>query len=336
MDVYSMGGTPAMGNQDQSNLEARIARIEKVVPYRTGGGKFAPATFSPIISSGLTDGKLDLASGAAIAFKGILSPNVIDGQFSIASPTDSTATIYWDGTNSSRVIIIRRPDSQGQGLNGTSTTVPPNNITITGLTASVKYQVLPYWVPFNACGIGFAPGTVGTPQIAFASTDSDTLVSQGQAIQSLAGREPLGNVSWTQPTAGGSSGAATPGTPPSRNPGTCVRLGTHIEPLGSYRPSEIEECIHPQREWIHIESKRGLVLEGTPNHILYHADKWKLRMDQFAKGDYVITRFGEDQITEWYPFIRDCSKVQVKMKFGHLFWANGFLSHNVKIQPDQG
>lgn len=331
MDVYSMGGIPAMGNQDSSNLEARISRIEKVVPYKTGGGKYAPMTFAPIISSGLTNGKINLSTGAAIDFKGIMSPNVIDGQFTVSSPSDSTATIYWDGTNSSRVILIRRPDSQGQGLNGTSTTIPGNNLTITGLTPAVKYQILPFWVPGNACGIGFAPGTAGTPLIAFASTDSDTLVSQARAAQSLAGREPLGNVSWTQPTAGGTAPAGNPTDPPTRNPGTCVRLGTHIEPLGSYRPSEIEELIHPQREWIHIESRRGLVLEGTPNHILYHAEKWKLRMDGFAKGDYAITRFGEDQITEWYPFIRDCSKVQVKMTFGHLFWANGFLSHNAKL-----
>ena len=334
MDVYNMGGIPAMGREDRSNLEARIARIEKVVPYRTGGGQYAPATFAPIISSGLLNGKINLSSGNSIDFKGIMSPNVVDGQFAVACPSDSSAVIYWDGTNTSRVILIRRPDSQGQGLNGTSTTVPGNNITITGLTPAVKYQALAYWVPFNACGIGFAPGTVGTPQIAFASTDSDTTVLQGQAAQSLAGREPLGNISWTQPTAGGTSAAGPPTTPPTRSPGTCVRLGTHIEPLGSYRPSEIKECIHPQREWIHIESKRGLVLEGTPDHILYHAEKWKLRMDQFAKGDYAITRFGEDQITEWYPFIRDCSKVQVKMKFGHLFWANGYLSHNIKLPSD--
>lgn len=331
MDVYSMGGIPAMGNQDSSNLEARISRIEKVVPYKTGGGKYAPMTFAPIISSGLTNGKINLSTGAAIDFKGIMSPNVVDGQFAVACPSDSSAVIYWDGTNTSRVIIIRRPDSQGQGLNGTSTTVPGNNITITGLTPAVKYQALAYWVPFNACGIGFAPGTAGTPLIAFASTDSDTTVNQGQAAQSLAGREPLGNISWTQPTAGGTSAAGPPTTPPTRNPGTCVRLGTHIEPLGSYKPSEIKENIIPQENWIHLETTRGLVLECTPNHTLYHAEKGKLPASEFKNGDFAITRFGEEQIKNMDSFMRACNKVQVEMKFGHLYWANGFLSHNIKL-----
>lgn len=334
LDIYNMNGSPGMASADTSSISARLARVEGIVPYQLRGGKFAAQkfnAFTPIISSGMTDGKLNLGDQDSISFKGILSPNVVDGQFAVASPSDSTAVIYWDGTNTSRVLLIRRPDSQGVGLNGTSTTVPPNNLTISGLTPAVKYQILPYWAPFNGCGIGFAPGTAGTPLIAFASTDSDTLVNQGRSIQSLAGREPLGNVSWTQPTAGGTTAAGPPGVPPTRSPGTCVRLGTHIEPLGSYRPSEIEELLHPQEDWIHIESRRGLVLEGTPDHVLYHAEKWKLKMELFAKGEYAITRFGEDQLTEWYPFKRACTKVQVKMKFGHLFWANGFLSHNIKL-----
>src|SRR5262249_36071530 len=159
--------------------------------------------------------------------------------------------------------------------------------TITGLTHDVQYQILPYWSPNNACGLGFAAGTVGTPAIAFASTDSDTTVAQARAVQSAAGNEPLGNVSWTQPASGGSSGAGNPSTPPSRQPGTCVRLGTHIEPLGNPRPSEIRELIHPQEKWIHLEAGT-LVLECTPNHPLYHAERGKIRADEFRNGDYVI------------------------------------------------
>src|SRR5258707_6175795 len=159
--IYTMNGQSQMTASADANLSARIARVEKVVPYLTGGGSFAPSQFSTIDASGLIDGKLNLAVSSGINVKGILSPNVVDGQFSVAKPSDSSAVVYWDGTNSSRVIIIRRPDSQGQGLGGTSTTVPGSNITITGLTHDLTYQILPFWVPFNGCGIGFAPGTVG-------------------------------------------------------------------------------------------------------------------------------------------------------------------------------
>lgn len=331
-NIYSMNGSASgMGSPDNNSLIARIARLEDSAPYILRGNSFARqgrSQFSPIDSSGVVDGKINLATSAGISFQGILAPNVIDGQFTVASPSDSTATIYWDGTNSSRVFLIRRAD-------GTSTTIPGNNLTITGLTHDVKYEVLPFWVPFNQCGLGFAPGTVGTPVIAFASTDSDTLVAQGVAAQSLAGREPIGTVSWTQPASGGSSGAGTPTAPPTRQPGTCVKLGTHIEPLGNPRPSEIEEHLHKESRWMHIETAVGLVLDCTLNHNIYHAVNGRVEAQTIQEGDLLITRTGEQKVIRAEQFIRDCTKVELKMKTGHLFWANGILSHNSKIQLPQ-
>jgi len=326
LGVYRMSGGSTLSG-DPSNLIARVSRLEDTAPFAIRGNTFAGqgrSKFLPIDSAGVVGGKLNLAVTGAINFKGILAPNVIDGQFTVASPSDSTATLYWDGTNSSRVLVIRRAD-------GTTSTVPPNNITITGLTHDVQYEVLPFWVPFNACGLGFSPGTVGTPLIAFASTDSDTTVAQGIANQSLAGREPLGVISWTQPASGGTSGAGNPSDPPSRQPGTCVRLGTHIEVLGSHGKSDVQEFIHPQEKWVHLETDHGLVLECTPNHMLYHEEHGKMEAQLLKEGDNVITRFGVQMLVKSYPFIHGCSKVEVKMKFGHLFWANGFLSHNNKL-----
>lgn len=327
-----MSGSPSGMNQDTDvrTLVARISRVEDVVPLVQRGGGFASQgrnQYLPIASTGTQVGKIDLTSTNVLSFQGIVAPNVIDGQFTVSKPSDSSATIYWDGTNSSRVIVIRRAD-------GTSSTVPPSNITITGLTHDVQYEALPYWSPNNACGLGFAPGTVGTPQIAFASTTADTTVAQAVAIQSLAGNEPLGTISWTQPASGGSGGASDPVTPPTRQPGTCVRLGTHIEPLGSPRPSEIRELIHPQEKWVHLEAG-SFVLECTPNHSLYHAERGKIPASEFNNGDYIITRFGEMQVKNMDSFMRACQKVEVQMKFGHLYWANGFLSHNSKIQLPQ-
>src|ERR1700756_3432598 len=100
------GAAAGMGNPDSGSLAARIARLEESTPYLLRGNAFVPSTFSPIDSSGIVDGKLNLATSSGISFQGILSPNVVDGQFTVASPSDSTATIYWDGTNSSRVFVI--------------------------------------------------------------------------------------------------------------------------------------------------------------------------------------------------------------------------------------
>lgn len=330
--IYRMNQPPDMGKQPDSNLAARLARVERVVPYLLGGGALAPSDFSTIDSSGVIDGKLNLQVSTGLNVKGIISPNVVDGQFAVAKPSDSSVVIYWDGTNTSRVLIIRRPDSQGQGLGGTSTTVPGSSITITGLTHDLTYQVLPYWVPFNGCGIGFAPGTVGTPKIAFLSTDSDTTFAQGKAIQSLMGHEPLGNVSWTMPASGGSGGAGPPVPPPDRQPGTCVMQGTHIKPLGG---QEYETLNHRQTDWVRIETEPGGVFTRglccTPNHPLYDSEQGRVDASFFlGKDRWIITETGEERVARSTQFIRDCTKVEVKMRSGHIFFANGFMSHNNK------
>lgn len=326
LGVYRMSGGSNLSG-DPSNLIARVSRLEDTAPYTIRGNTFAGqgrSKFFPLDSSGLLNGRLNLATSSGINFQGIMAPNVVDGKFTIACPSDSSATIYWDGTNNSRVIVLRRADKN-------TTTVPPNNITITGLTFSVQYAAYPFWSPFNACGVGWGAGAEGTPQIAIASTDSDTTALQAQAAQSLAGREPLGILSWTQPASGGTSTATDPITPPTRNPGTCVRLGTHIEVLGSHGKSDVQEFIHPQDKWVHLETDHGLVLECTPDHMLYHEEHGKMEAQLLKEGDKVITRFGVQMLVKSYPFIQGCSKVEVKMKHGHLFWANSFLSHNVKL-----
>lgn len=335
-NIYTMNGQPGMTQQDLNNLAARIARIEKVTPYKLGGNKFSPSDFSTINSSGVVDGKLNLAESSAIEFKGVLSPNLVNGQFTIANPSDSTATIYWDGTNSSRVIIISRPSPQGTGLSLMSVTVPPSSITITGLTPSTQYQVFPYFVPDNGCGVGFSNGQHGTPQIAFASTDSDLIVAFGRSTQTLIGREPLGNVSWTQPALGGTSPAGNPINPPARQPGTCVKLGTHIDPVEPIGPWDMCTVNHRNTDWIFLETESGRNLSCTPNHPLYDEDYQQQRADYFSSGKWIATSSGEgrffrEKLVDVHPYLKDCTKVQVKMRTGHLFLANGFLSHNIKL-----
>lgn len=328
-NIYNMSSAPGgMSSQtDIRTLIARLSRVEDIVPLVQRGGGFAAQgrnQYLPVSASGTQIGKLDFTTSSAVNFQGIMSPNVIDGQFAVSKPSDSTATIYWDGTNTSRVFIIRRAD-------GTTTTVPGSSISLTGLTHDVQYQALPYWVPFNACGLGFAPGTVGTPQIAFASTDSDTTFSQGRAIQSLAGNEPLGNISWTQPTSGGSGGAGPPITPPPRQPGSCVMVNTNIEPVFEISPWDWKTVNHPETDWVRIVTDNLMMLACTKNHPLYDEEERQQKAEWFTAGKWIQTNLGLQKITDVQNFYKDCVKQQVMMKSGHLFWANGFLSHNIKI-----
>ena len=327
LSVYNMSGFAAMQSHGMTNanLAARLARIESVTPYKLGGGMFAPTDFSPLDSSGTSDGKVNLGSTGSVQFVGSIVTAVVDGAFTVACPSDSSATIYYDGTNSSRVFIIRRAD-------GTNTVIPPNNVTVTGLTAAATYTALAYWSPFNRCGLGWAPGLVGTPLIAFTSAATATQLKQGMAEQRLAGREEVGSIQWTQPTAGNTSPPAPPTDPPEPDPGTCVMIGTHIKALGN---EPIDTQNYKWEDWVRIETEPGGCftqgLNCTPNHPLYDSEAGKVRADFFiGKNRWIMTEQGEQKITNTTQFIRSCTKVEARMKRGHLFYANGFLSHNLK------
>lgn len=323
--LYGLNGMPSMQNQqDIAQLNARLTRVEGVTPYLIGGGGFATSKYSPLLSEGVVDGHINLTTSDSIDFVGAMAPSVVDGAFTVAKPTDSSAVIYWDGTNSSRVLILRRAD-------GTSVTIPPSNITITGLTHDAVYKAYAYWAPNNQCGIGWSAGNSGTPLIAFDSTATNSQISQAIAAQHQAGREPLGSMQWTQPASGGSGGGSPPTPPAPPDPGTCVKLGSHIEPLGFHLPEHWRTHNYRQAEWIFLETESGRNLSCTPNHPLYDAEKGKQRADRFKAGQWIITSSGEEKLKDVHPYLRSCTKVQVDMDHGHLFFANGFLSHNFKL-----
>jgi len=325
--IYALNGMSAMQQQSQPNLPARIARIESVTPYRLGGGMFAPSDFSPLDSGGLIDGKLNLATSSSISFMGSMAPAVVDGVFSVGSATDSTATIYYDGTNSSRVFLLRRADQ-------TVSVIPPNNISLSGLTSSAVYTAYAYWTPFNECGLGWASGLAGTPLIAFTAAATATQIKQAVAQQHFAGREEIGSIQWTQPAPAGSTSPGPPTNPPNPDPGSCVMIGTTLKPLGS---EPIDTQNYRWEDWVRIETEPGGCfvrgLNCTPDHPLYDAEKGKVRADSFVgKNRWIMTDNGEEKVIRTAQFIKGCTKVQAHMKRGHLFFANGFLSHNFKLE----
>src|SRR5262252_10981106 len=124
LPIYSMTGRAQLVSPTEADtsLSARLARIEKIVPYQLRGGSTAPLSYTPLKPTGIVNGQLNVASSNSIIFKGSMAPTVADGLFSCTT-TATTITWFWDGTNSSRVFVLRRPD-------GTTTTIPGSSLAI--------------------------------------------------------------------------------------------------------------------------------------------------------------------------------------------------------------
>lgn len=119
-------------------------------------------------------------------------------------------------------------------------------------------------------------------------------------------------------TGGGGGGGRTIG---------CVMLGTPIEPLGT---SPWHQQQLQQHEWVRVFTDKGRELIATPDHPIYTSRAGRTEMRDVRKGDYVVTITGEEKVIEKKDFVRPGFKVRVMMDEGHLFWANGILSHNIK------
>jgi hypothetical protein len=138
----------------------------------------------------------------------------------------------------------------------------------------------------------------------------------------------------TSDLGGGGTPPPPPPTPdppapqPPRIPPGCVMLGTVLETLG---PSPWHREQMPQNEWVRIFTDRGRELIGTPDHPVFTSRAGRTELRDCRKGDYVLCIEGEERIMEVKAFNRPGVKVRVHMDWGHLFWAGGFLSHNVKL-----
>ena len=246
------------------------------------------------------------------------------GQFAYTSTT-TTITWYWDGTNSSVPFVITRAD-------GSKFTVPTfgSGLHITGLSANTTYYFLPFWDTDSLCNIGWVEGTVGTPQIAFVLADTNNpLTTQTYLIeQSTQTREPLSAGFMTATTTSGGSGGGGAGGGGAG--GGCVRSGTKITVLGDmeYQCEVLEES-----NWIYLETEQGKELFCTYDHPLYHALNGKVEADTLCEGDPVITDQGEQKLVTAQEYTKKCSKYIIRMAKGHLFFANGFLSHNKFFPP---
>lgn len=303
----------------------RIQRLEKG-SQRLQRGQLRPTQGSytrfptGLLSTSTPQQVLDLST-SGVRKTGGVPPSGNTAGFAYTATT-ATITWYWDGTNGSKVPVITRAD-------GSRFTVPSggSGLTVSGLTANTMYFFLPFWNINSLCNIGWVAGTTGSPSIAFVLADTVDPVNAPVYFmqQTLQGNEALSSgfmTASTTATGTGGGGAGGGGGGGQR----CVMAGTDIETLGDL-PYALE--VSSETEWVYLRTAVR-ELYCTYDHPLYHADRGRVRADSLESGDSAITIYGEEELLAVEFKRRVCSKHKVMMDKGHLFWANGFLSHNVK------
>lgn len=188
----------------RNDVTSRLRRLEGAYPKDTHTSPvYSKAKFTlPSRMAVLPSGQINPLS--AVQAKGNLSPLVLSGVLGF-SASSTSITVWWDGTNSSQVISIKRAD-------GTSFTVPKGSQTITGLTASMQYGFSVYWNVNNTGGLSFGPGDTGSPAVAISPTASQSVNNLAIQAQQRFDAEPIysGLVFWsTTASGGGTSGAGT-------------------------------------------------------------------------------------------------------------------------------
>jgi hypothetical protein len=300
---------------DMDSTTSRLRRLESSLQYFRRGKSVGSSSDFAAVSADALDGTgaILLNSSSGFAVSGAMPPYVVSGNFAYTS--DGTSIhIYWDGTNSSNVLVTRRADN-------TTFTVPKGDMNVTGLSNSTTYYFYPFWVTNSGCAVSFVKGTAGSPQFAFTATDKTALQTQ-----TLLGREALSSGAFTAATTGGGAGGGAAGG--GGGGGFCVMSGTDIEPL--YRDWTYETRIHPESKWFRVVSNLGHTLNAVKGHKLYHPDGQLVEIQNLKVGDWLVHRQGDLQVAELTPFIQVCTKWEIMMPKGHLYFANGFLSHNVK------
>jgi intein/homing endonuclease len=101
--------------------------------------------------------------------------------------------------------------------------------------------------------------------------------------------------------------------------------GTPVVPLFGeprIKPSE-------QEQWVEIKLADGRTLTATPKHPVY-SDAGKTPLQLISCGEEIITDKGMVVVVEKRTIQNKATKLAVYLPTGHLYWANGILSHNYK------
>lgn len=142
-------------------------------------------------------------------------------------------------------------------------------------------------------------------------------------------------ITFGSPPVGVNPGGAA-GPPPSGGSGSgtsggsgagygCVLKGTKITALGF--DAQLLEV--PNSEWIVLKLLNGRTLTATPDHPVM-TESGKCTLEALSIGSPVITLEGLSEVVSLKRLRHKGIKIKASMKRGHLFWANGILSHNLK------
>lgn len=297
---------PNLGTDTKQCLDYMLAQINQLL----GQGNVPPSSSVASFGSNIIDPRTSQIISAGGRPGSLITPITY-----VAAAT--SITFYWDGTNASGQLTIYRDDGSIFGP-----TLVGSPYAITGLAAATRYFFYPYWDDVNhVVRFHSIPNvSVGNPPVAFPAYN---IVAQHQQI--MKGHITLaalsGNTGIVTGSGGGSGGGGGGGG------SGCVMAGTGIQTVGGL---SFERETKPETQWIRLTAEDGRSLDCTFDHPLFVSDRGKTIAVDVQMGDLVLMDNGERRVKELLRFHRADSKWKISMKDGHLFYANGFLSHNLK------
>jgi|SRR5579859_1111062 len=104
----------------------------------------------------------------------------------------------------------------------------------------------------------------------------------------------------------------------------CPIVGTELVAVSG----EFENTTFENEEWIDLECTEERILTATPSHVVYTIERGKKTLHEVEIGEHVLTSFGELEIVSKTYYKEKGIATKVHVSKSHLFYANGFLSHN--------
>jgi len=162
--------------------DARLLRLEAGYPATVAGkvtfssSKLAVPASTSVTSIGTVAPTGITATGSTFAF-------VVQGNFAFTS-SGTSITIFWDGSNGSNLLTIRRAD-------GSNYSILAGSMTIGGLTSGVQYGFSSFVAIAQPTMLSFVQGDAGTPQFAFSPSATPALISSASRTQRLTTNERI-------------------------------------------------------------------------------------------------------------------------------------------------
>lgn len=190
-------------NSKLSNTDdARISRLEAGFPSTVAGkvtfssSSLAVPNTNSVTSSGVIAPTGIQATGSTFAF-------TVQGNFGFTSD-GSSITIYWDGTNGSKLLAIRRADDSNFSIS-------PGSLRVAGLTSGVQYGFASYIAIAQPNSLSFVKGDAGTPKFTFSPAASPDLLTNALRTQRATVNERIteGMISFTCSAGGSGVGTGT-------------------------------------------------------------------------------------------------------------------------------